>query len=52
MTLPSERLRNRFNQQPMKSWVEMGGIQLLPKAGSDLTKVIFAEFKWVVSQTK
>lgn len=52
MTLPAERLRNRFNQQPMKTWAEMGGIQLLPKAGSDLTKVIFAEFKWVVSQTK
>jgi dienelactone hydrolase len=52
ITLPAERLRNRFNQQFMKSWVEMGGIQLLPKAGSDLTKVIFAEFKWVAGQQK
>lgn len=52
ITLPAERLRNRFNQQFMKRWVEMGGIQLLPKAGSDLTKVIFAEFKWVAGQQK
>ncbi len=47
MTISPERLINRFNQKPMANWSSVGKIHFLPKQGSDLTKVIFADFKWV-----
>ena len=47
MTIAPERLINRFNQKPLAAWSSVGKIHFLPKAGSDLTKVIFADFKWV-----
>jgi hypothetical protein len=47
MTIAPERLINRFNQKPMSNWSSVGKIHFLPKQGSDLTKVIFADFKWV-----
>jgi len=48
MVIAAERLTNRFNRQPMKDWSSVGRIHFQPKPGSDLTKVIFAEFRWVV----
>jgi dienelactone hydrolase len=47
MTIAPERLINRFSQKPMSNWSSVGKIHFLPKQGSDLTKVIFADFKWV-----
>jgi len=47
MIIAPERLINRFNQKPMSNWSSVGKIHFLPKQGSDLTKVIFADFKWV-----
>lgn len=47
MTIAPERLINRHNQKPMSNWSSVGKIHFLPKPGSDLTKVIFADFKWV-----
>ena len=47
MTIAPERLINRFSQKPMADWSSVGKIHLLPKMGSDLTKVLFADFKWV-----
>ena len=47
MTIASGRLINRFNQKPLSNWSSVGKIHFLPKPGSDLTKVIFADFKWV-----
>lgn len=47
MTIAAERLINRHNQKPMSNWSSVGKIHFLPKQGSDLTKVIFADFKWV-----
>jgi len=52
MVVAAERLTNRFNQQPMKDWSSAGRLHFQPKPGSDLTKVIFAEFKWVLGETK
>ena len=46
-TIAAERLINRFSQKPMASWSSVGKIHFLPKQGSDLTKIIFADFKWV-----
>ncbi len=47
MTIAPERLINRHNQKPLSNWSSVGKIHFLPKQGSDLTKVIFADFKWV-----
>jgi len=47
MTIVPERLINRFNQKPMSAWSSVGKIHFLPKQGSDLAKVIFADFQWV-----
>ena len=47
MTIAPERLINRFSQKPMPNWSSVGKIHFLPKQSSDLTKVLFADFKWV-----
>ncbi len=36
----------------MTDWSSVGKIHFLPKPGSDLTKIIFADFKWVPGTTK
>lgn len=43
----AKELINRFSKQPMKDWSNVGKIHFMPKQGSDITKVLFAEFKWV-----
>ncbi len=50
MVVPAGRLLNRFNKQPLKDWSKVGVIHFKPAPGSDLTKVIFAEFKWVAAR--
>lgn len=52
MTIAPERLINRFNQKPLPDWSSVGRIHFLPKPGMDLTKVIFADFKWVTGEKK
>ena len=52
MILAPERLTNPTNQMPLKDWSSIGKLRFQPKPGSDLTKVIFAEFKWVTGTTK
>ena len=47
MVIPGHKLRNRFSNKPMKDWTTVGKIHFASKEGSDITKVIFAEFKWV-----
>jgi dienelactone hydrolase len=47
MAIAAGQLINRFNHKPMPNWSSVGKIHFLPKQGSDLTKVIFADFKWV-----
>jgi hypothetical protein len=34
----------------MKDWSSVGMIRFQPKPGSDLTKVICAEFKWATNK--
>ena len=43
----SGQMINRYNREPLDDWGRIGKIQLKPKTGSDLTKIIFAEFKWM-----
>ena len=52
MTVASDRLINRFSQKPLADWSSVGKIHFLPKSGFDLTKIIFADFKWVSASMK
>ena len=49
MLLPANKLINPTNQKHLASWKSVTAIHLKPKAGADITKVLFAQFKWVVS---
>lgn len=47
MVVPANKLINRFSKQPMKDWTTVGKIHFAANEDSDITEVIFAEFKWV-----
>lgn len=47
MVLPAGRLIRSETGQPLEDWSGVGMLRLRPKAGSDLTKVLFANFRWV-----
>jgi dienelactone hydrolase len=47
MVLPADRLIRGETGQPLEDWSGVGMLRLRPKAGSDLTKVLFANFRWV-----
>jgi hypothetical protein len=34
----------------LKNWGKVGNIIFKPKVGADITKIIFAQFKWVVKE--
>lgn len=52
MSVPAGKLiRTRFNQ-PLSDWSQVMRVEIKPQRGSDITKVIFAEFKWAASETK
>ena len=45
--IDADKLIFRFDKKGiLKDWSEAGRIYFKPKQGSDITKVIFAEFKW------
>ena len=46
MVVPPTRMISTFDGKPLAGWSAVGNIQLRPKAGSDLTKVLFADFRW------
>jgi len=49
LVLPANRFINRFSKQAMKDWSGTKRIDLKPTPGADITKVVFADFKWVVA---
>ena len=49
MILPANKLVSRTNRKPMADWKEVRTIRLQPKVDADITKVVFAQFKWVTS---
>jgi hypothetical protein len=51
MQIPANKLINAANQQHIASWKGVAAIQLKPKADADITKVLFAKFKWVLPDT-
>ena len=50
MIIPAKQMKNRFNKQPLKDWSEVKSVGIVPAQGADITKVIFADFKWVNSK--
>jgi hypothetical protein len=49
MVVPKEKLFNKHNPKvSLSDWGKVGHISVKPKAGSDITKILFAQFKWVV----
>ena len=50
MVVPANKFINRINQHRMGSWKYVAAIHLKPKGNADITKVVFAQFKWVVSR--
>lgn len=49
MVVDKARLFSRHNpKQAMPGWDKLGRIAIKPKGDADITKVLFAEFKWVV----
>ena len=46
ITLPATRFINRHSKQPMADWSRTTRVKLQPATGSDITKVVFAKFRW------
>lgn len=51
VTLSADRFVNQHSKQKMKDWSATKSIALKPAAGSDITKVVFADFKWVMKKS-
>jgi hypothetical protein len=52
MVIPAKDLHNRNTSQPMQEWTKTTDLLLMPTTGlgSDMTKIVFLEFKWVSEQ--
>ena len=50
MMVPAAKLTRGDKKEPLPDWSEAGGLRFTPKAGSDITKMLFAEFKWIPRQ--
>ena len=44
MLIPAKQLKN--NGTGLSDWSAVDSLEIKPKPGSDITKVVFAEFKW------
>lgn len=52
LVVPSRNLRHRVTAESMPDWSKTSDLLLMPSAGntSDITKVIFSEFRWVAER--
>ena len=46
MLIPAAELVNKHHKNSLRSWSEITSINIRPQAEMDITKVIFAQFKW------
>jgi hypothetical protein len=49
-TIAPSDLARKGSTEPMKNWVGVSSLHFGPAAGSDITKVIFAEFRWAKAE--
>ncbi|MEM7011689.1 MAG: DUF1588 domain-containing protein, partial [Verrucomicrobiota bacterium] len=47
ITLKAEQFVNRHSKQLMEDWSKCRKVAIKPAVGMDITKVVFADFKWV-----
>ena len=48
MVISGQQLKSKYNPaQPLENWEKISSLNFKPKAGNDMAKVIFAQFKWV-----
>lgn len=47
MTMKADQLRHKMHGSVLGNWSDISSIRIKPKPGQDITKVIFANFKWV-----
>ncbi len=52
LVIAAVKLTNQQNQQPLPDWSNVLEVRIKPQKGSDITKVIFAQFKWVSPPAK
>ena len=51
MVVPRDRLVSRHNPKAtLQSWQKVSAVTFKPKAGADITKILFAQFKWAVPE--
>ena len=48
MVIRAEQLKRKVHNFPLADWSEVSSLAIKPKPGADITKVVFANFKWVV----
>ncbi len=47
MALSAQRFMNAYSKKPMADWSRTQSVQIKSVQGSDITKVVFSQFKWV-----
>lgn len=50
MVVPAVRLLRPDSQKPRPNWEGISKLQLKPKGHAEITKVVFAQFQWVVPE--
>jgi hypothetical protein len=52
LVIPARKLVHTRSHQPMGDWSKVTEVQIRPAHKSDITKVIFAQFKWAGTENK
>jgi hypothetical protein len=50
--IPADKLIDRQRKQPLPDWSKVTEVQIKPKRGSEITKVIFAQFRWARKEAR
>jgi len=50
MTIKAEQLKHSAHGHALGAWSDIDSIAIKPKPGADITKVVFASFKWVAPE--
>jgi hypothetical protein len=51
MMITADVLKHKGNGSAMSGWSEAASIRIKPKPGEDITKVVFADVRWVLDET-
>ena len=48
MTIKAGQLKHKAHGFALAKWSDIGSLAIKPKPEADITKVVFANFKWIV----